>query len=165
MYGIRAFLCRIFCPYILAFFFAQSAFFGHYLKNKLPTYPTFSRTLSYIYYAQSTDLDDPRILLCKPQTRALRNNPKIVFANLRSKVLLRKPRIHMQSTRIAKPNLSHPRQQTHDRSHKQNSSAIHSNKATIDRTSKAARPSTEKKPRLIAYTKQLGQSCANLCMR
>ena len=54
-----------------------------------------SRNVSiYICYARSTDSDHPRILLCKP-------------------------RIRMQSSRITQPNLGHPRQQTHDRSRTQ----------------------------------------------
>ena len=35
------------------------------------------------------------------------------------RILLRKPRIRTQSSRIAQPNLGHPRQQTHDRSRTQ----------------------------------------------
>ena len=77
-------------------------------------------------------------------------------ANLGSKDLLRKPRIRTQSSRIAQPNLGHPRQQTHDQSRKQSSSAIGGNEAKIDRASKAARPSAAKKPRSIAHAKQLG---------
>ena len=66
-----------------------------------------------------------------------RNNPRIVHANTGSEDLLRKPRIHTQSSRIAQPNLGHPRQQP-----------------TIDRASEAARPSAETKPQPIARAKQ-----------
>ena len=38
----------------------------------------------YICYAQSTDSDHPRILLHKPRIRALHNNPRIAYENLRS---------------------------------------------------------------------------------
>ena len=86
----------------------------------------------------STDSDHPRILLHKPRIRALCNNPTIAQANLRSEDLLRKPRIRgfccanlgsaRNHTRIAQPNLSHPRQRSHDRSRKQSSSAIRVNK-------------------------------------
>ena len=87
-----------------------------------PTLPRMAKLLCvrvyiiYIYYAQSTDSDHPRILLPKPRIRALRYNPRITHANLGSEDLLCKPRIRMQSSRIAQPNLGHPRQQTHDRS-------------------------------------------------
>ena len=72
---------------------------------------------------------------------------RICYANLRSADLLRKPRIRTQSSRIAQPNLGHPRQQTHDRSHTQSSSAIRGKEATIDRARKAARPSAAMNPR------------------
>ena len=47
---------------------------------------TLSLSLSvlYICYAQSTDSDHTRVLLRKPWIRALRNNPRIVHANLGS---------------------------------------------------------------------------------
>ena len=91
----------------------------------------------YIYiYVQSTDLDHSRILL-------------------------RKPRIHTQSSRIAQPNLSHQQQQTQDRSRTQSSSAIRINDGTIDRTRKAVWPSAEEKPRLIVELCTLiGKVCA-----
>ena len=66
----------------------------------------------YICYAQSTDSDHPRILLRKPRTELLRNNPRITHVNL-------------GSTR----NLLGSRSQT---------SAIRGNKPTIDRARKAA---------------------------
>ena len=47
-------------------------------------------------------------LLRKARIRALRNSPRIAHANLGSEDLLRKPRIHTQSSRIAQPNLGHP---------------------------------------------------------
>ena len=84
-----------------------------------------------------------------------RNNPRIARANIGSADLLRKPRIHMQSSRIAQPNLGHPRQQTHDRSRKRSSSAIRRNEATTYRARKAVRPSATKKSRMIAHAKQL----------
>ena len=55
----------------------------------------------------------------------LRNNPRIAHANPGSAVLLRKPRIHTQSSGIAQPNLGHLRQQTHDRSRTQSSFLLH----------------------------------------
>ena len=79
-----------------------------------PYIPFFNLNI-YICYAQSTDSDHPRILLRKPRIRALRNNPRIVHANLGS------ARNHLGS-----------RNQT---------SAIRGNKPTIDRARKAARPS------------------------
>ena len=78
------------------------------------------------------------------------------LAYLGSEDLLRKPWIRMQSSRISQPNLSHLRQQNHDRSRTRSSSAIRVNEATIDRACKAIRPSTAKKPRSIAHAKQLG---------
>ena len=95
------------------------------------------------------------------------NNPRIAHVNIGSEDLLRKPRIHKQSSRIAQPNLSHPRQQTHDRSRKRSSSAIRRNEPTTfylyiflheqytDRARKTVRPSAAKKPRTIAHAKQL----------
>ena len=38
----------------------------------------------YICYAQSTDSDHPRILLCKPRIQALHNTPRIAHANIGS---------------------------------------------------------------------------------
>ena len=84
-----------------------------------------------------------------------RNNPRIAHANIGSEDLLRKPRIHTQSSRIAQPNLGHPWQQTHDRSRKRSSSAIRRNETTTDHARKAVRPSASKKPRTIAHAKQL----------
>ena len=49
------------------------------------------------------------------------------------RILLRKPRIRTQSSRIAQPNLGHPRQQTHDRSRTQSSSAIRRNVGSLQR--------------------------------
>ena len=49
------------------------------------------------------------------------------------RMLLRKPRIRTQSSRIAQPNLGHPRQQTHDRSRTQSSSAIRGNVGSLQR--------------------------------
>ena len=49
------------------------------------------------------------------------------------RILLRKPRIRTQSSRIAQPNLSYPRQQTHDRSRTQSSSAIRGNVGSLQR--------------------------------
>ena len=89
----------------------------------------------YIWYAQSTDSDHPRILLTKPRIRALRNNPRITHANLGSEDLLCKPRIrgcYCANLGSARNHLG-SRNQT---------SAIHGNKPTIDRARKAARPST-----------------------
>ena len=88
----------------------------------------------YIRYAQSTDSDHPRILLCKPWIRALRNNPRIAHANLGSADLLCKPRIRGFCCISLGPAHNHlgSRNQT---------SAIYSNKPMIDRARKAARPS------------------------
>ena len=88
------------------------------------------------------------------------SDPRICCANLGPADLLRKPRIHTQSSRIAQPNLGHPRQQTHDRSCKRSSSAIRRNEATSDRARKAVRPSAAKKPRTITHTKQLAHPLA-----
>ena len=49
------------------------------------------------------------------------------------RMLLHKPRIRTQSSRIAQPNLGHPRQQTHDRSRTQSSSAIRGNVGSLQR--------------------------------
>ena len=49
------------------------------------------------------------------------------------RMLLRKPRIRTQSSRIAQPNLGHPRQQTHDRSRTQSSLAIRGNVGSLQR--------------------------------
>ena len=49
------------------------------------------------------------------------------------RILLRKPRIRTQSSRIAQPNPGHPRQQTHDRSRTQSSSAIRGNVGSLQR--------------------------------
>ena len=86
----------------------------------------------------------------KPRIRALRNNPGIAHANLRS--LLRKPWIHR----------FYYVTQTSDRHNHLGSRiqtwAIRGSKPTIDRASKAARPFAAKKPRSIAHAKQLGYS-------
>ena len=74
------------------------------------------------------------------------------------KILLCKPRIRTQSSRIVEPNLGHPWQQTHDQSRKQSTSAIRSNEDTMGHESKAAWPSAAKMPRSIAHAKQLGHS-------
>ena len=55
----------------------------------------------------------------------LRNNPRIVHANLGSEDLLRKPRIRTQSSGIVQLDLGHLRQQTHDRSRTQSSFLLH----------------------------------------
>ena len=47
------------------------------------------------------------------------------------RMLLCKPRIRTQSSRIAQLNLGHPRQQTHDRSRTQSSSAIRGNVGSL----------------------------------
>ena len=80
-------------------------------------------------------------------------------ANLGPADLLRKPRIHTQSSRIVQPNLGHPQQQTHDRSRKRSSSAIRRNEATSDRAQSSS-PSAAKKPRTIAHAKQLAHPLA-----
>ena len=49
------------------------------------------------------------------------------------RILLRKPRIRTQSSRIAQPNPGHPRQQTHNRSRTQSSSAIRGNVGSLQR--------------------------------
>ena len=96
-------------------------------------------------------------------SRTQTSDPRICCANLGSEDLLRKPQIRTQSSRIAQPNLGHPRQQTHDRSRTQSSSAYASTKprsiahakqlghrgkeATIDRARKSARPFAAMNPR------------------
>ena len=69
--------------------------------------------------------------------RTQTSDPRICCANLGSADLLRKPRIHTQSSRIAQPNLGHPWQKT-----------------AIDRASEASRPFAETKPQLIVCVKQ-----------
>ena len=111
----------------------------------------------YICYAQSTDSDHPRILQRKPRTELLRNNPRIAHVNLGSARNLLGSSNQTSAIRVnTQPNLGHLRQQTHDRSRTQSSSAIRVNEATIDRTRKAVRSSAAKKPRSIAHAKQLG---------
>ena len=89
-------------------------------------------------------------------------------------IILCKPWICTQSSRIAQPNLGHLRQQPHNRSRKQSSSAICGNEVTIDHTStsnaaqqptgkettidnsrKAARPFMAANPRSIMHALQL----------
>ena len=84
-----------------------------------------------------------------------RYNPRIAHANIGSAALLHKPRIHVQSSRIAQPNLGHPRQQTHDRLRKRSSLASRRNETATDHARKAIRLSAAKKPRTITHAKQL----------
>ena len=88
------------------------------------------------FAAQTSDPSFCAIIL---GSRTQTSGPRICCANLGSADLLRKPRIRTQSSRIAQPNLGHPRQQTHDRSRTQSSSAYASTK-----------------PRSIAHAKQFG---------
>ena len=88
------------------------------------------------FAAQTSDPSFCAIIL---GSRVQTSDPRICCANLGSTDLLRKPRIRTQSSRIAQPNLGHPRQQTHDRSRTQSSSAYASTK-----------------PRSIAHAKQFG---------
>ena len=112
------------------------------------------------FAAQTSDPSFCAIIL---GSRTQSSDPRICCANLGSADLLRKPQIRTQSSRIAQPNLGHPRQQTHDRSRTQSSSAYASTKprsiahakqlghrgkeATIDRARKSARPSAAMNPR------------------
>ena len=110
---------------------------------------------SYNFAVQTSDPSFGAIIL---GLRTQTSDQRICCTNLGSADLLRKPRIHTRSSRIAQPNLSHPRQQTHDRSRKRSSSAIRRNKATTDCARKAVRPSAAKKPQTIEHAKQLAHS-------